>query len=73
MTDRHILMLAWLHTFKHTCMQTYIHQYTDIHVCQSTYICHGNKYVPYYDRVLMFWQGNPSLLDYDDVITLCCW
>ena len=34
--------------------------------------CHGNKYAPYYNRVLMFWQGNPSLLNYDDVITLCC-
>ena len=34
--------------------------------------CHGNKYVPYYGRVLIFWWGNPSLLDYDDVIMLCC-
>ena len=34
--------------------------------------CHGNKYVPYYGRVLIFWQGNPSLLNYDDVIMLHC-
>ena len=27
---------------------------------------------PIYNRVLIFWQGNPSSLDYDDVITLCC-
>ena len=33
---------------------------------------HGNKHVPYYGRVLLLWRGNPSLLDYDDVITLHC-
>ena len=32
--------------------------------------CHGNKYTPFLNRVLMFWQENPSLLDYDDVIAL---
>ena len=32
--------------------------------------CHGNKYIPYTCRVLIFWWENPSLLDYDDVITL---
>ena len=33
------------------------------------YICHGNKYVSYYDGVLVFWQGNLSLLNCDDAIT----
>ena len=32
--------------------------------------CHGNKYIPYSCRILIFWWENPSLLDYDDVITL---
>ena len=35
------------------------------------YICHGDKYTPFWSRVSIFWQENPSLLDYNDVIELC--
>ena len=61
---------TYKHIYMHTCM--HIDSWMFVHTLMHTYICHGNKYVPYYDRVLMFWWGNPSLLDYDDVITLCC-
>ena len=33
--------------------------------------CCGNKYTPFLHRVSIFWQENPSLLDYNDVIMLC--
>ena len=56
------LLFICMYVLTHICM------YIGIYV----YMCHRNKYVPYYDRVLMLWQGNPSLLNYDDVITLCC-
>ena len=68
-------MFLCIHILTHTYLPLYIHKcthsyrlYTDIH----TYMCCGNKYVPYYSRVLIFWWGNPSLLNYDDVITLHC-
>ena len=60
--------VSYMHAYIYTCVPTYIHIWINIY----SYICCGNKYVPYYDRVLMFWQENPSLLDYDDVIMLCC-
>ena len=54
------------------CMSVYVYVHVCMFVFMHTYICHGNKYVPHYSRILIFWWGNPSLLDYDDVIMLCC-
>ena len=51
----------------HACMKEYI----CIYICIYVYVT-GMSILPFQIRVLMFWWENPSLLNYDDVIALCC-
>ena len=63
-------MQVYLHTYRYVdtyfsnmCSCTYIYMYAHVYlhkykyIHMHTYMCCRNKYVPYYDKVLIFWWG----------------